>query len=572
MPDSEVSDGSSYRSRVMSTASTFMDQTKALLDPAEHTREHKSIHIATVVFNLLQSSMGVSILSLAACMAWLGAGLGIIMFLVMGVATYFSVALILETAVILRNESSEPGPTGEQDDDDVELREDDDRFCSFEAMGERCYGKKGGILMKLCLVAVCLVAMTAFLVPLKAFVYLVLHNNFPWFRNLGANANDCLLVCLGCLIVPLSLMRNIGALWFTSLLGVVFVGAFTVVSVGYTIHYNITGQDPDCHDLDDSSSSGGGAAPAALFSGLLGDFADDFVDGLRFAAANDSSGDGGSDVSRAGHSFAWFRFRFTELVSAIGVISSSMICQITILPIFAELKIVDGDVGGAAKLLKATGYAMMVCTSMYLAASLSGYDLWLSMSPKPSSILACYKPDNALIIAVYAGMSFSLMFAFPLVLFSCRRSIKDLFWGEQKQLSFPEHVAVSLLIMTPVTVIAMVSTSLSTVIGIGGSFASPPLAFVIPCACYIKAFEIAHSPERLLVVTSSCSNLVGDVQNRPVVDVRQPVSNGTLNAEPENVLAPSARRVMLLISAKVILAGGLFIWLACIVGSIMNIV
>eukprot|EP01064_Diplonema_japonicum_P030713 TRINITY_DN5294_c0_g2_i1.p1 TRINITY_DN5294_c0_g2~~TRINITY_DN5294_c0_g2_i1.p1 ORF type:complete len:510 (+),score=100.16 TRINITY_DN5294_c0_g2_i1:66-1595(+) len=415
--------------------SVLEDEISTLIEPTKKATPDKPIHVMSIVFNLLQTTMGVGILSLAATFQFAGVVGGGVMFVIAAVLAYISMDLLLTGLVLTRSQS-------------------------FESLGYNCYGKWGKGAVQVLMIIVSLVALTCFLVPLKGFIHDMLKqfmsdSSFSSFEDHGGSSDMCLLIALFLVIIPLSLLKRIDGLWFTSLLGVFFVFYFVIVSVVYMFQNDDTHLgDRVCHEMKQN---------------------------------NDTPYSPQEDI----HLFGQHASEFFE---AISIIACSFCCQMTVFPIYREVRVADAEMPAVKKVRTSALISMIIACITYILAAGSGYVIWRDLCPKPSSILTCYDPGDPQITLVYLGMTCVMMFAFPLVLFSMRYSVSTILYGEDEcsELSNTVHVVLTLVLIAPVATVALVTDQLTVVIAFGGAFAAPGLCFILPGSLNYKAIKMAR--------------------------------------------------------------------------------
>ena len=323
-------------------AGKYRDEATSLIDPTTHTTA--PIHVLSVIFNILQSTMGVGILSLAATFQFAGLAGGSIAMVFVAIIAIYSMRMLTELLILTKQES-------------------------YEGLGEYCFGRLGKLWVQLALIGCSMLALTCFLVPLKAFIFNVLQellseSAFDAFKHHGGSANSCLGVALLLVIVPLSLLRKVDKLWFTSLLGTFFVLFFTVVSFVYLFKQG---------DLDTRKCYG----------------IHKNHPGHKYIP------------TKSAHAFADTAATYMQ---AFSVLACSYCCQFTLFPIYRELKVAETPTAAVRKLDISVAISMFIVTLIYILAAASGYLTWRDISKDPSSILACYKPSDPLIIITYFGM------------------------------------------------------------------------------------------------------------------------------------------------------------------------
>eukprot|EP01060_Flectonema_neradi_P029513 TRINITY_DN4098_c0_g1_i2.p1 TRINITY_DN4098_c0_g1~~TRINITY_DN4098_c0_g1_i2.p1 ORF type:complete len:554 (+),score=117.48 TRINITY_DN4098_c0_g1_i2:1407-3068(+) len=521
------------------------DDISVLMEPGLHTEDIDGGHpirTGAIAFNLLQSTMGVGILSLAGTVSQNGIVLSLLLLIVLSAAAVLSVTLLMKSAALYIKQTK---------------HQNNSTDISFENLAHHCFGSPGSTAVQISLIGMCLVAMASFLVPLKSFLYLIL-SQFEWFRNEGGRPNSCLLIAMLAVIVPLSMMKRVDKLWITSMMGVLFIFTFVVVSTLYTIYDKLKDTHVVCKDT--------GGSP--------GD------DGYQIFPETGLSS-------------------IPVVLSALAIVTSTFICQLSVFPMLKEVVLNEPVAASSLKMIRATKIAISGVFFLYLVAASSGYILWKEVSEKPTSILACYDPSNPIIAIVYIGMSFSLMFSFPLVLFSARQSIVSLIQkrtaktldkeddeedpiieeeqtGSDDSISTNKHILVTMLIIAPVTAVAMIVSSLSSVLGVGGSFFAPMLSFILPAGCFLKlTSEGIEQPQPPTVDSPTCSPTTAEAASLispTFVSVPGSPFNGTqisfCDTDEESTLILPTRGERA--AAWVLLVFGLFSHVACIVGSLLH--
>eukprot|EP01062_Namystynia_karyoxenos_P067377 TRINITY_DN61309_c0_g1_i1.p1 TRINITY_DN61309_c0_g1~~TRINITY_DN61309_c0_g1_i1.p1 ORF type:complete len:582 (+),score=150.74 TRINITY_DN61309_c0_g1_i1:94-1839(+) len=429
----------SMTTSVRRAAASVVSDVLTLNDPSKHADPDHPISAVSITFNLVQSTCGVGILSLATTFAYGGVVVAAVLFCLVATLTYHSIKLLLDA--LLR--------TGKQ---------------SYETLGEHCLGAPGRRAVQFCVLGICLTGLAAYLVSLKAFIWLVFKQVIPsdaWkhFTDNGGSKDTLLLACVILLILPLSLTRNIDALARTSLIGIFCIVYFVVLSVYYMGHYAQDGIGGlHCHEIDDPSK-------------------DRPTDDVKL-----------------------FNNGVFEILSAFAIVGASFACQFTVFPVYREARIPETERQAAKKIARSSAAAMLIVTPLYLLAAFAGYYVWRQVAPKASSVLACYDTAVPAVAVAYVGMSITMICAFPLVCFSARYTLATIVLGDSdEEISTARHAAMTIGVVGSVTVVASVTDSLGTVLSIGSALSTPGSCFILPALCFLKArrmaAEIAASDE-----------------------------------------------------------------------------
>eukprot|EP01063_Lacrimia_lanifica_P024664 TRINITY_DN32532_c0_g1_i1.p1 TRINITY_DN32532_c0_g1~~TRINITY_DN32532_c0_g1_i1.p1 ORF type:complete len:643 (+),score=152.59 TRINITY_DN32532_c0_g1_i1:55-1983(+) len=346
--------------------------------------------------------------------------------------------------------------------DDCKSHDCLDSIRTFEELAMRCFGRPGRMVVQASLIGMCLVAMCAFLVPLKSFLHLIF-SNFHWYTDAGGSPNICLLAVLALVVIPLSTLRQVGKLWVSSLMGVVMILFFVIATTAMTITDNVV-HVPEHGEICRELTQQHGNYTAELTA---------MYPSTHRKLIN-------SD--------------FLEILSAMGLVVSSYVCHLTLFPIFEETAAVEGTTVAAQKVKRCSAVAMSIITLIYVVAAWAGYTAWGAQAEKASSTLACYDPTDPLICALYIGICLTAISAFPLALLSCRGTIALMVFKKgNTDTSLPQHLGLTLAIVALVGGVSMVAKTISSVLGVGGAFVSPPLVFLLPAASYLRASNLVET-------------------------------------------------------------------------------
>eukprot|EP01063_Lacrimia_lanifica_P028477 TRINITY_DN4160_c0_g1_i1.p1 TRINITY_DN4160_c0_g1~~TRINITY_DN4160_c0_g1_i1.p1 ORF type:complete len:598 (+),score=203.94 TRINITY_DN4160_c0_g1_i1:77-1795(+) len=423
--------------------SEMFDDVATLMDAErpDHLAPQKPLRTSAVVFNLSNTTMGVGILTLALTFADAGLVLGPLAMVLCAIATHFSVKMLCRIVCINRAHSDSSG------------------VASLESLAEYCMGRAGKYWIQMILVVICIGTQIAYLVSLKSLLYpgiihLVSKETKHALEDAHLNQANCMLIVLLLISLPLSFLKRIDALAFTSFLSVTAIVYFVIISVV---------------DLAE------GNAPAPCEE-LLRQHNDTTLPDAPVGMAPPSA---------------------IGLLSAFNIISISYICQLTVVPILKELS--KGQQYGAAavpvqaaskQLETAMWITMLIACVLYSGAGFSGYIEWRQLTTKPSTILACYEPSRPAILIVYFGMSVMLAFSYPLIGFTCRQTLQHLIWPDQPALDLKRHVGLTIAIACVCVPVAYFASQLSDVLAVISAVTTPSLCYLLPGVWYVRAHQL----------------------------------------------------------------------------------
>ena len=188
--------------------------------------------------------------------------------------------------------------------------------------------------------------------------------------------------------------------------------------------------------------------------------------------------------------------RDTGALRSLGLIVFAYFMHQNVLAVFSTLRKTTGDVDVFAQ---ACGRAVSVVCCASIAVGLAGYASFLSETA----------PDlltNFLVKGTYISSAFNvvralygtgLLLAFPMMLWEARaNTFKLVSRGEgEQEMSYSVHVVLTVALIALTTLIGCLVSDLGTVFGLIGSTCAPLLAYVFPAVLYLKSGE-ARKDER----------------------------------------------------------------------------
>jgi amino acid permease len=216
---------------------------------------------------------------------------------------------------------------------------------------------------------------------------------------------------------------------------------------------------------------------------------------------------------------------YRDALFSFPIIGVSFLCQFNILPVHEELQ------EPSRRRLKMVIHSTIgFCTLLYTTVATLGYIL-AAQNPStfpcgqqschgvPGDILQVMATSDPLANVGRAGLSLALLMSYPLLVLPCRNSLqrlvfllpqyfRDVFQGQSSerqpfipatpvqaktdrtgtpsQLPLPQHVGITMAILFSVLVVALMVSEITVIWSLMGSSMSLIVAFVLPCACYLK--------------------------------------------------------------------------------------
>ncbi|XP_063165458.1 sodium-coupled neutral amino acid symporter 2 [Candoia aspera] len=383
------------------------------------------------VFNLSNAIVGSGILGLSYAMANTGIALFLILLVFVSIFSLYSVHLLLKT-------SNEGGS------------------LLYEQLGMKAFGMPGKLAASGSITMQNIGAMSSYLyivkyeLPLviKAFMNIGEHSGeWYWYTN-----GDYLVILVSLvLILPLSLLKNLGYLGYTSGFSLLCMVFFLIVVI--------------CKKFQ---------IPCGVEHDLINTTLNLTVEQLLTAKEINVNVTCDSCVPK------YFIFN-SKTVYAVPILTFSFVCHPAILPIYEELK--DRTRRRMMKVSNVSFFAMFL---MYLLAALFGYltfygNVEAELLHTYSAVLGA---DNLLLI-VRLAVLMAVILTVPVVIFPIRSSITQLLCAG-KEFSWLRHCAITGAILVFTNILVIFVPTIRDIFGFIGASAAAMLIFILPSAFYIK--------------------------------------------------------------------------------------
>ncbi|XP_006126540.1 sodium-coupled neutral amino acid symporter 2 isoform X2 [Pelodiscus sinensis] len=399
-------------------------------------------------FNLSNVIMGSGILGLSYAMANTGIILFVILLVVVSIFSLYSVHLLLKTA----NEGGS---------------------VLYEQLGMKAFGLPGKFAASGSITMQNIGAMSSYLYIVKYELPLVIKafmniedNTGQWYLN-----GDCLVVLVSIvLILPLSLLKNLGYLGYTSGLSLMCMVFFLIVVI--CKKFQIPCPLELEYDMVNTTLNGTLAhlANATPLNGTLAHLAN--ATPLNGTEQNMTS----DDMCRA----KYFVFN-SQTVYAVPILTFSFVCHPAILPIYEELK---GR--SRRRMMNVSHVSFCSMFVMYLLAALFGYlTFYDNVEAELLHTYSAVLGADVIILIVRLAVLMAVTLTVPVVIFPIRTSITQLFCAE-KEFSWLRHCFITLFVLAFTNVLVIFAPSIRDIFGFIGASAAAMLIFILPSAFYIK--------------------------------------------------------------------------------------
>ncbi|KAM4569486.1 sodium-coupled neutral amino acid transporter 4 [Odontesthes bonariensis] len=415
------------------------------------------------VFNLSNAIMGSGILGLSYAMANTGIVLFTILLISVAVLSLYSVHLLLMTA-------KEGGS------------------LIYEKLGERAFGWPGKVAAFVSITMQNIGAMSSYLFIVKyelpevirAFLHLE-ENSGEWYMN---GNYLVVFVSIG-IILPLSLLKNLGYLGYTS----GFSLSCMVFFLGVMIYKKTHLPCPLPFFYDHSSNLSMNASDMSGLYALRNNSTQ-----MDFSRADVSPAVLGS--SDAHHSTGvhsephpddeemctpkYFIFN-SQTAYTVPILAFAFVCHPEVLPIYSELK--DRS---RKKMQNVSNLSILAMLIMYMLSALFGYLTFYDNVEAEllHTFTKVYKFDTMLLLVRLAVLT-AVTLTVPIVLFPIRSSITTLLFSG-RDFSWTRHMVIAAIILAFNNMLVIFVPTIRDIFGFIGSSAATMLIFILPAAFYIR--------------------------------------------------------------------------------------
>ncbi|XP_017340501.1 sodium-coupled neutral amino acid symporter 2 [Ictalurus punctatus] len=375
------------------------------------------------VFNLGNAIMGSGILGLSYAMANTGIALFVILLIAVSIFSLYSVHLLLKTA----NEGGS---------------------MVYEQLGQKAFGLPGKLAASCSITMQNFGAMSSYLyivkyelpIVIKAFI----DNEEVWYSN-----GDYLVLLVTLIIIlPLSLLKNLGYLGYTSGFSLLCMVFFLIV----VIYKKFQIPCPLTNDFLNMTVNG----TLAQLNATIIDYSEDSCKPKYFVFNS-------------------------QTVYAVPILTFAFVCHPAILPMYEELK--DRSRKRMQGVANVSFLSMFI---MYFLAALFGYLTFHDMVEPEllHTYSRLFKFDVVLLIVRLAVLT-AVTLTVPVVLFPIRTSVNQLL-GASKEFSWIRHTIITVTLLSGVNVLVIFVPTIRDIFGFIGASAAAMLIFILPSAFYIK--------------------------------------------------------------------------------------
>ncbi|XP_055019121.1 sodium-coupled neutral amino acid symporter 2-like, partial [Boleophthalmus pectinirostris] len=332
----------------------------------------------------------------------------------------------------------------------------------YEQLGYKAFGMPGKLAASCSITMQNIGAMSSYLFIVKYELPLVIKafigtSNDEWYTN-----GDYLVLIVSLVIIlPLSLLKNLGYLGYTSGLSLLCMVFFLIVVIIKKFQIPCPLLPMDDEMVNETLSRVYHATQSHLNS--------------TFPHFNHTTKDD-EDVCTP----KYFVIN-SQTVYAVPILTFAFVCHPAILPMYEELK--DRS---RKKMQNVANVSFMSMFVMYLLAALFGY-LTFNTHVEPELLHTyskAYKFDVVLLIVRLAVLT-AVTLTVPVVLFPIRTSVNQLMCAS-KEFSWVRHTIITFVLLAGTNALVIFVPTIRDIFGFIGASAAAMLIFILPSAFYIK--------------------------------------------------------------------------------------
>ncbi|XP_072341150.1 sodium-coupled neutral amino acid transporter 4-like [Scyliorhinus torazame] len=422
-------------------------------------------------FNLSNAIMGSGILGLSYAVANTGIILFVILLLAVASLSLYSVHLLLKTA-------KEGGS------------------LVYEKLGERAFGWPGKIAAFGSITMQNIGAMSSYLFIVKYELPEVIRSfmgidevNGEWYTN----GNYLVVIVSLCIILPLTFLKNLGYLGYTSGFSLSCMVFFVCVVIykKYQIPCPLPLLSHYSGNLTALANTTGHLV--TMYPMLRNKTTDQdlnlmmpYVNGHTATHDEDGTHIHTNGVSYEAHVEAdmctpkYFVFN-SQTAYTIPILAFAFVCHPEVLPIYSELK------GRSQKKMQyVSNVSITAMLIMYLLAAIFGYLTFYGQVEAEllHTFTKVYKFDT-LLLSVRLAVLVAVTLTVPIVLFPIRNSIQELIFP-RRSFNWIRHIGIGGILLILDNLLVIFVPNIRDIFGFIGASAATMLIFILPSACYIR--------------------------------------------------------------------------------------
>lgn len=346
-------------------------------------------------------------------------------------------------------------------------------ISSYEALAEKALGLPGKMYTIACIYFHTLIAMVSYMIIVKGelpevLIALSKGGSCPENPPIWTNGNFVFIMVLIVFVIPLSVLRRLDFLGFTSGIAMILMGIFSVVVACYSFIV-------DCETIGDVNIDGLNNATCTTFEAITAENA-----GHEYQVFQEAVNQNNTDICDLKIVNDLSKFK---AITAFPIILFAMMCQESVLTIYDELQFQSRDV-----LMKIAKISFLMIFVIYSTVAFFGYKTWGGYTI--SEVLIMYTinfADSPWIILARVCSLTCVILSTPLLHFPNRRALLILIFGEKHQFSWGKWIGAMTFSFTIVVVlVGWFAKSLGQMFTYAGIITANSLMLILPALFYYK--------------------------------------------------------------------------------------
>ena len=383
---------------------------------------------------------------------------------------------------------------------------------SYESMGQKTFGKLGRYYVTFCIFLQSYSAMVSFMYIVKSElpeVVATLAKNWgacPVEQPFYVNGTVLYLSVLVLIVMPLSALKRIDFLSFTSTLAMIGMTIFTIIVTVFSFLI-------ECPATNLEGGHGESGASCTGFDDLTADNNvkdwERFKEGVALQQSNIDNTTNNIDtcpiIPGPVHP--------SKAILAVPIMVFAFMCQESIVSVYAQVRKVHGT---GQDMIKISKIALSSVLVLYWFIAFMSYRTWREATI--SDMLLPYSAtefaNSYWIVLARLCSIVCVIFSAPLLHYPCRRSLNMLIFGNDNSVGpnfkWSRHIGLMLILLTVVAITVAVAKDLKQIFTYGGIISSGSLMIILPNICYyvltneenLERFKVEAETEQQFIIQS----------------------------------------------------------------------
>lgn len=396
------------------------------------------------IFNLANTIIGSGVLAMPYACKEAGAIMFPVLLILTGILANYAISLLFASTEKLQARLAAEKQRGDLEGRESLIGHGDGHGTemNYPIMGRHLLGKRGELVASWAVTLQQIGACIAYIVivadVLTKVVELVLGDNSVFAKRYMIQ-----LIVVIAIIFPLTLLKKMDSLKYTSFLSLFFIISF-ILAVVCTSAYKLTHDD---YTVTSEPVEGEMQTAPGSFKGFF---------------------------------------------KTLPLLCFAFLCHQNAFPIYNEL-----EGASLGKMNQISIISMGICGSAYLLTAFFGYAVF--KDTVDADLLKNYEVKgtdvSTLMNVVRVGFGLSFTFSYPIILFEARHNLDMLVFGDQPY-TFKRYLGWNIGIVAITTTVGILAPGIEVVLGLVGSTCSPMMVFVMPALFYLYSDEDPWTNQR----------------------------------------------------------------------------